>query len=138
MLKALLTRWASQRRNLVQLLQLPQRCGTNTYTSTLTLGSISACRRWYVGCPIKTYQISVVSSDTHDGCYRVNSRLTRDLCTTKYKSTPGGGRDLHNKQFSVNANLSVCLSVCPQGLYCRTLFNGRYISSLQMIFLRHI
>ena len=34
--------------------------------------------------------------------------------------------------------LSVCLSVCPQDLYFRTLSNGRYISSLRMIFVRRI
>ena len=33
---------------------------------------------------------------------------------------------------------SVCLSVCPHDLYFRTHSNGRYIRSLQMIFVRSI
>ena len=40
------------------------------------------------------------------------------------------------KYANMSVCLFVCLSVCPQGLYFKTLFNGRYISSLQMIFVR--
>ena len=91
-LKTLLNRCASQRRTLYNYSSF------HTGTSTCTRIAVQLWGQFLptVGC------MTVVLSNTHGGYYEENGRLMRDLCTTKYKSSPRGVV-IPNKQFRNNS-----------------------------------